>query len=372
MRKLKTIIVSTFLGLILCLTAVIPNFFNISVSLPTRDVDVDNIGTLSYNEKVEELLSTFTTYSATAEDDMIYFEAEQELDLNAIAQLSFVSSTEDPVTVKYKTRLDVVNEKFYIVSEYIQNGIVVELIETETQPEYEEYSDDYYIVMPDGTKTSVKETFSQENLDECLVMTATATATAAYAAAALLAATIVVMAPTIIETVTVVITQVVSWIRSFFGWFRSLFTKKTTYVATTTTTITATPAITIAGTRVETIAKTRDEVMVLDPDYYYLCFADPTNGKMYFSVNEIDYNTALAIMMYPVLVPCIGNSNKDMVASVFCIYQAMAYNLAVAAGIANTLPENHGIGIGYYWHYHSVHTAWTRQGHYARPHAFYL
>ena len=367
MKKIRTIIVSAFLIMLLAVTAVVPSYLNTDMSLATRDVDVDNIGTLSYNEKVEELLSSFTSYSATTEDNVAYFEAEQELDLNAISMLSFVSSTEDPVTVKYKTKLDLENEKFYIVTDYYQNGELIESQLTETEPVYEEYADDYYIVMPDGSEVSVKDTLATENLNECVALTMTATA--AYAAVMLLAATVVVCAPTIIQTVTTVITAVVSWVKSFLSWFRSLFTKKTTYVTTTTVTTTATPSISIAGTKYQTKTVTKDDVKYLDVNMYFLAFADPTNGKMYISILDIDYNTALMIMMTPILVPCIGNSNKDMIASVLTVNQFLAFELASAAGIAKPTPENHGAD--YYWHYHSIYEVRTRQGNYARPHVFF-
>lgn len=50
----------------------------------------------------------------------------------------------------------------------------------------------------------------------------------------------------------------------------------------------------------------------------------------------------------------------------------MALSIAQEAGIASTIPENHGQSKGYYWHYHSIYEIQTRQGGLpARPHAFF-
>lgn len=113
-------------------------------------------------------------------------------------------------------------------------------------------------------------------------------------------------------------------------------------------------------------------VKTLNASAYYLCFADPTNGKMYISILQIDYDTALTIMCVPTLVPCIGNSNKDMIASIFTTSEIMAYEVAEQAGIYSIVPENHGQNKGYYWHYHSIYEVATRQGMLARPHAFFV
>ena len=58
-----------------------------------------------------------------------------------------------------------------------------------------------------------------------------------------------------------------------------------------------------------------------------------------------------------------------MIASVFTINQTMALEIASAAGLASPYPECHGAD--YYMHYHSVVQAKTRQGTWARPHAFF-
>ena len=91
---------------------------------------------------------------------------------------------------------------------------------------------------------------------------------------------------------------------------------------------------------------------------------------MYVSIAPIEYNVALMIMSTPILVPCIENNKKDMIASVFTINQSTAFNLASAAGIASTIPEKHGAD--YYLHYHSTAVAMTRQKTKARPHAFFI
>ena len=368
-KTIKTLVMTLVLGVMICFTAVSSSLLNSKSVLPTRDIDVDSIGTLSYNEKVEEILNNFSDYSYNTDDDLVEFVAEQELDAETASKLDFVSSTEHPVIKKFITILDAENEKFYITTEYVQNGQVLNTETIETQPRYDEATDDYFLVMPDGSEASLKELLMQDNLDECIAITATAAT--ASAAILLLAATVVVLAPTVVTVVDVVVQTIVTWFRSIFRWFKRLFSRTTTVVTTTTTTV-LTPSISISGTQVKTKELTKDAVNTLDMTAYYLCFADPTNGKMYISVGKITYDEALMIMSVPILVPCIGNSKKDMVASVFAFSEMYAFNIASAAGIAKPYPEIHGGGKpGYYYHYHSAVEVLTRQGDLARPHAFF-
>lgn len=385
--KIKNIFISCFLSLIMSLSFILPTIISSKESLKIREINVNELGTLSYEEKVKKILEPFNSYNGTINDNELEFEATIETENleNNTLNLKNVNSNEK-ITKKFKTRLDIENERFFIITQYIQDKKIVYKEEFETIPQYDVDSDDYIIEMPDGELISMRSQLEKDSFNECLatemavgaVSKAAADAVIGAAAAnpvgavvVLLAATIIVCSPTIRTTISTIVTQVVSWVRSFFRWFKSLFKKVTTYVTSQVITQTLSPAISIDNVKYETKELTKDIVLTLSLVSYYLCFADPTNGKMYISILPIDYNIALTIMSCPILVPCIGNSNKEMVASIFSVNQIFAYEVTVNAGIYNIVPENHGVSKGYYWHYHSIYEVPTKQGTMARPHAFF-
>ena len=64
--KKKTFFTSLALACILCLSFLLPSFAYVNNDLVTRNIDVNEIGTLSYEEKAQQLLNTF--------DECRYFE----------------------------------------------------------------------------------------------------------------------------------------------------------------------------------------------------------------------------------------------------------------------------------------------------------
>ena len=107
---------------------------------------------------------------------------------------------------------------------------------------------------------------------------------------------------------------------------------------------------------------------------YYLVFADTTNKKIYIS-KDIKKEIAIAILSFPIVVNCIGNSNVQMMASTFTIMKDDAYNIACEAGLNPRTPyEMPEFEYGFY-HYHSIATALvkTKSGMFENrnPHSFF-
>lgn len=364
------------MSFLMCLSFILPCITSAKNTLTERDVNVNELGMMSYEEKVEKILEPFDSYGGKVDEERLQFESTMEI-VKTENNLQFLTSvqTGQVIVKKFNTTLDTENEVFNIITNYIVDDEIIYTEEIETIPYYDEEIDDYFIEMPDGEIVSVKSQLLNDSIDNCLAMEAAMVGTVGAAAAGvvlLLAATIIVCDPTTTTTITNVMVQVVSWVRSFFRWFRSIFKKVVTYITSQVITQTLTPAISVSDVKYETKELTKDMVKTLNASAYYLCFADPTNGKMYISILQIDYDTALTIMCVPTLVPCIGNSNKDMIASIFTISEIMAYEIAVQAGIYSIVPKNHGQNKGYYWHYHSIYEVATRQGMLARPHAFFV
>lgn len=368
--KKKTIITSMILTLMLCFSFLLPSFINSQNNISTRDIDVNEIGTLSYEEKVEQLLNTFDDYSINNNETQISFEAYVDISNFNFSGIQYLSTNAESTIKRYKTNLDVKNEKFEIVTEYIQDNIVVYTETLETTPYYDEYADDYYIAMPDGTNVSLSDNLSQDSFNECSVtLAALGIILTAKEVAILLTAVAIIAAPVVIEVVSVVVTTVVSWVRSFWSWFRSLWTAKTTKVVTTTITATLSYTISISNTKVD--AKPYDKTMKFDLNKYYIAIADTDDGLLYVSPTAINNISALAVLTGSAFVKSAHKgSNKSFVISLYTLTSEGALLIATEAG---TILGNPGAihhfapKPGYFNHYHPG-TIYTSLSH---PHVFY-
>jgi len=71
---------------------------------------------------------------------------------------------------------------------------------------------------------------------------------------------------------------------------------------------------------------------------------------------------AVAILNVPVVVPCIGDISRTMIASTYTFIEYNALKIASVVGLSLRTPawqpEKHG-GIGYFKHYHTISVAYT-------------
>jgi hypothetical protein len=365
LTKFKKIVFSCLslaLIVIVSVMCILPNFINSKNQTLTRNVDVESLGTLSYEEKVEKYLEKFDDYEISTTDNFINFEATIDMSSIDISPFGFLSTNAQTTTKKYATRFDIENERFYVVTKYIQDDEVVYSEELETIPYYDDYMDDYYIQMPDGSYVSVYETLSDENMDECLVLTATAITTAELAI--LLATVVIIAAPAI--------TSVVTWVKSFWSWFKSLWTAKTVTKTTTVVTTTISYTISIANTKVE--AKKFDTNKKYEEGQYYIAIADIVDGFLYVTDNSVDDITALAILTTSTYVSgATKNKNGVFPQLVVSLYTPNGYDAYLIAVEAGTILGDPGAihhlanKTGYFNHYHpgSVYTTTSK------PHVFY-
>lgn len=370
--KKKGIFTSILLVLVLCLSYLMPGLLGIKQSISTRDVDVNNIGVLSYEEEVDKILEKFDSYSIENSDTQITFEAVTDISNFDFSGIQYLSTDAETTTKKYKTNLDVENEIFEIIIEYIQDNEVVHSETIETIPYYDTYTDDYYISMPDGTNVSLSENLSHDSFNECSVtLVALGLTLTAKEAAILLTAVVVVAAPVIVETVQVIFTTVVSWVQSFWGWFKSLWTRKTTTVATETTSIAFSYEITISQTKVE--AKPFDKGIKFESGKYYVAIADAEDGLLYVASTPINGLEALAILTSSTFVKSAHKgSNKSFVVSLYTpdTSGADAYLIATEAGAILGSPGavyHEATKKGYFKHYHPG-IEYTSLSH---PHVFF-
>ena len=337
-----------------------------SVILQERSINVDEIGNLSYEEKIDQLLSQFDVYSYDVIDDEIVFEGQFTRELSGFTGIQYVNTIDDcDLTQTYSAKLNCETEVFTLITTISQNDVVLSRTEQSVVPYYDESADDYFIRLDDGTTLSVFETLANNNLENCIA----GVDDAVVLTVAALAVTIVAAAPYIERVVTQVVTTVVSWVRSFWSWFCSIWTQKTTTYVTTTVTEVYTPRLTIGNTCYKTkevsIATLRNE-RLYPQGMYYLCFV--SGGKIYISILSITDEEAVAILMNCYMVPL---NNTEALASTFTRMRNDAYRVAVAAGLNERTPyEKPEYEYGAY-HYHSSATI-VRNGKKHSPHSFFL
>lgn len=372
--KKKNIFTSLVLALIICFSFLLPSFFNSEKEIKTRDINVNELGILSYEEKVDQLLKSFDEYKVSNNDSLISFEASTNISNYDFFGVQYLSTSADETIKKYRTNLDIENEVFEIITEYIQDGEIVHVETVETIPQYDEYSDDYYLIMPDNTTVSLSDTLTPDCFNQCSVtLMALGLALTAEEAAVLITTVAIVAAPVIVEVVNVVVTKVVSWVKSFWRWFKSLWTKKTTTVVTTTVTTTLSYTLTLSYTdgKTKVEAKPFDKTKKYEDKKYYFAIADTTDGLLYVSEVPIGTISALAILKTSSFV-CSAhkNDNKKFVVSLYTPSAVDAYLIACEAGRLNGSPGAiHHIAtkIGYFNHYHPG-LVYTDMSH---PHVFY-
>lgn len=369
--KNKAMFTSIFLALILCLSFVMPSFLETKQNVATREIDVNNIGIMSYEEKVEKVLNSFDEYSIDNNDTQITFEAINDVSDFDFSGIQYLSTNADTTIKKYKTNLDVANEKFEIITEYIQDDEVVYSETTETTPYYDEYADDYYIAMPDGTSVSISETLASNNLNECsVILLALGLTLTTTEIALLLTAVVIVATPVVVEVVSVVLTEVATWANSFWRWLKRA--AKATMVATTiTTSVALSYTISVSQTKVE--AKPYDKTIKLDLDKYYVAIADTDDGLLYISSKPIDNISALAILTTSTFVKSAHKgSNKSFVVSLYSPDPTGTAACLIASEAGTILGSPGAIyhdakKIGYFKHYHPG-IKYTSLSH---PHVFF-
>lgn len=374
MFKTKSLkLITTFmLLLVMSMSLIVPAFIKdrSREEVATRDINVEELAMLSYEDKAEEILSNFDSYEISNSASTISLEAEVDLSGSTILDTKELSSAADKTIKKYSVDLDTENEKFYIVVQYLQDDVIVYEERVETTPYYDEYMDDYYVDMPDGTTISMYETLTTSNLEECcatLVIAGVALTTAE--AAALIAAFVIVATPVIVQVVTVVVETIITWVKSFWSWFKSLWTAKTTTKTTKVVTTTISYTVSIAQTKVD--VKKYEKERKFNKGKYYVAIGDTVDGFLYVSDVEISEAAAIAILTSEEYV---RGATKDkygkypqLVISIYTPSGTDALKVALSAGTLLGIPgvtHHKATRPGYFDHYHpgSVYT---------HPHAFY-
>lgn len=352
------------------------NKSTINDNFAIRNVDVNEMGALSYEEKIQGFLNEFDMYEYDYDDSIIEFNGVLTREISGFYGYEFLNTIDETlITRSYNTKIDCETGVVTLVINSKQNEQVIEQIEEEVTPIYDEVLDDYIITLENGTKISVLDSLASDNLNPCI--TGVDDAVLVAGAAAILI--VVVLAPQIEKMSTTIVNTVVTWVKSFWSWLRSRWTKKTTTTTTIVTTETIVYPITINNStyklkEYDKVLKEYNNKSFFDNQLYYLAIGDTEDKHMYVSTVHVTYEIALQVLSAstPILVDSAHpqTSNKPVNQFVLSIYtqkQHLAYGLAYSAGTLLGFPgctHHEAYKKGYFNHFHPG-------SEYHEPHCFY-
>ncbi|MDD4350974.1 MAG: hypothetical protein PHP83_02200 [Clostridia bacterium] len=165
----KAICIALFLALIVCLSFLLPGYINSKNNVATRDINVSEIGTLSYEEKIEKLQKQFNNIETRTENDISYFNGDINLD-----DLNFLSTEYEgsDIVKNYQSVIDNSKETISLTSNVVADGNIVSSAKLDFSTEYDEKTGQLFIVNENGNKIDIMAELKDENIEECLVLTA--------------------------------------------------------------------------------------------------------------------------------------------------------------------------------------------------------
>ncbi|MDR3215886.1 MAG: hypothetical protein LBT55_00530 [Clostridiaceae bacterium] len=363
--------------LIVCIAAIIvlagmfilPKMMGINTYIPVPEEltdysvrTIESIG-VTYEEQMREIISEFDTYDAGVEDGGLRFSGEKLASLGELSGFDYLASGE-AVRKKYDTYYNLSTGQLYLTVTYYDDNGIIEVFNKAVEPTLDEERNDVY-VEHDGERVYLLETFNTDGVNECLVLTFSASV-ALSLALVLLGVVVISVAinPDFQGAIGGLFSDLTNKAQDIFNLVKSSFT------------IAQTPTVTISGTKVQTQARTKENIKVLPKGQYWLCFVDP-KGQIYLSVSPISAAMATYIMNVPIAVPSIVEPNKDMIGSIYSVSETYIFMVLDVVGYSSRTPkyypENHGtIESGYMFHYHSISEIPLRgsPGTHA-PHAFF-
>ena len=170
MSKTKSILLTTSIALIVALVAVFVGSYYLratSTELATRDINVNEIGMLSYEEKYEKLVANYTNFETTTNGN----NATINFALNKTTQINYLSAN-NANNLEFCSQIDYEEGTILITgNEVTNNGEIVSSYSENTSIFYDEENDIPYIILEDGTKLDLLQEFAESNYEECIAIT---------------------------------------------------------------------------------------------------------------------------------------------------------------------------------------------------------
>ena len=158
------------MAILMCLSIVLPSISNSQNQLSTRSINAEELGTLSYEEKVDNLSEQFANVQTESDGDDFYFSGE--INYSEIDLLSTEYEDSD-VTKNINAKLSTSEETIEISNDVVIDGEHVFEESFKFSTEYNEETEELFIVDENGDKVNILEELKEENIEECFFLTAT-------------------------------------------------------------------------------------------------------------------------------------------------------------------------------------------------------
>ena len=108
-----------------------------------RNINVNAIGCLSFEEKTDKLLNQFDDYDANVSENIVGFTGQSTIDTSMLSSFDFVTTYDNDVTKLQKTIFDSEKMEFELINEYYQNEELILQDYFVIYLYYDEIEDDY-------------------------------------------------------------------------------------------------------------------------------------------------------------------------------------------------------------------------------------
>ncbi|MCH5159702.1 MAG: hypothetical protein J1F66_02500 [Clostridiales bacterium] len=383
LKKHITKIISLALCLVLLVSIAIICLVQEDSNISDATIRLIDVEQATNGEKVDSLIAKFNEYNSTHTDTSIGFEGEMYASIGEILGFDSLAYQKEDVIKKVKTNYDYSTNTFSMVVSYYSGNTLLERVESEAEPLYDEERDDGYIEF-EGERYYFSESFDTNGLNECIA--GVDDVAVIGVGAVLVCGVLITLAVTppsvqqeIVRSVTTIVETVVETVRSFWRWFTSWVKKvftRTKVVETTTVVTITTPKVKVNEKEYETTRVKAEEREKLPEKAYYLALADPTNDTFYMSISQIDEAIAIAVMMVATPVDCIGKIDYQMILSVYTQNHSDTEPIMSAVGYSPLTPYGRPDWEKGLYHYHSLASAFIyapscKNGAKRSPHMFF-
>lgn len=165
----KSLILKSFaLIFVLAVTFVFSGFINNRQSLAIRSVNVNEIGTLSYEEKAEKLKEQFSSINTGEDNNSYYFCGEINIDAYNLLSTNYEGQE---VKEKYYSTIDKSDESITIEKDVVVNNEVKSTILENYTTRYDEQTEKYYLIDENGNEIDIFAELEDDNVNECFALT---------------------------------------------------------------------------------------------------------------------------------------------------------------------------------------------------------
>lgn len=188
------------MSLLMCLSFILPCITSAKTSLTERDINVNELGMMSYEEKVEQIKEQFSNIETNSDENYYYFSGDIDY-----SQFDFLSTeNEDNDVVKsIDAKLSLEGDTVEISNNVLNNGECVFAENLNFSTNYCEETDQLYIIDDNGNKIDILNELNSDNMQECFFLTAALSFVAALTIKQVVA--IVVVAVAVVVTTAVVV-----------------------------------------------------------------------------------------------------------------------------------------------------------------------